>query len=316
MYERRCAPHLSRRERRQTPSSFPRLCVSKSCSGATLLSWCVIPEQPAPCTTYASGSGGRPWPPDTRAFITACLVCARGKASHAGPCHPLSTPLRPWSHIAVDFGTSLPSSEGHPVILMIVGRFSKAAHIVPLPKLPSAAEMVDLLVRHVFHLHRLPRDCPQFTSRMWRAFCTALGASISLSSGYHPQSNGQTERTNQSLSSSLQCVTARHPAAWNSYLPWVKYAHNSHVSASTGISPFMASLGYHLPCSSSRRRTLQCHTLGRTSDVAEGSGGRYVRLSSALLSRHKGRRTITGPPHQRISWDRGSGYPRGTFHSR
>lgn len=88
---------------------------------------------------------------------------------------------------------------------------------------------------------------PQFNSQVWQSFCSALGASVSLSLGYHPQSNGQTERTNQSLESMLRCVTARHPAAWSSCLPWVEYAHNSLVSAVSGVSPFMASLGYQPP---------------------------------------------------------------------
>lgn len=87
------------------------------------------------------------------------------------------------------------------VILTIVDRFSKAAHLVPLPKLPLAAETVDLLVSHVFRLHGIPKDIvadrgPQFTSWVWRAFCVTFVATVSLSSCYHPQSNGQTKGTN------------------------------------------------------------------------------------------------------------------------
>lgn len=79
----------------------------------------------------------------------------------------------------------------------------------------SAAETRDLLIHHVFRLHGIPRDIvserdPQFTYRVWRFFCPAFGALVSLSSGYHPQSNGQTERTNQSLESVLRCVMATH----------------------------------------------------------------------------------------------------------
>lgn len=150
---------------------------------------------------------------DTRGFVAPCLMCARGKSSHqppAGLLYPLLIPQRPWSHIAVDFITGLPPSDGHTVILTIVDHFSKAAHFVPLPKLLSAAE-TSLLVQHVFRLHWLPRDIisdrGQFTSQVWRAFCMALDASVSLSSGYHLQYNGQTDHTNQSLESTLGCVT-------------------------------------------------------------------------------------------------------------
>lgn len=122
-------------------------------------------------------------------------------------------------------------------------------HFVPLPKLPSSAETAELLVTHVFHLHGIPRDIvldrrPQFSSRVWRVFCSALGANASLSSGYHPQTNGQTERANQDLETMLHCVSAKHPSSWSKHLPWVEYFHNSLVCAATGMTPFMASLGF------------------------------------------------------------------------
>uniref|UniRef100_A0A3B3CQT4 Integrase catalytic domain-containing protein n=1 Tax=Oryzias melastigma TaxID=30732 RepID=A0A3B3CQT4_ORYME len=192
---------------------------------------------------------------DTREFVQACSVCARGKASHRAPAgllRPLPVPHRPWSHISVDFVTGLPPSEGNTTILTIADRFSKSVHFVPLSKLPSAFETDNLLVQHVFRLHGLPQDIvsdrgPQFTSRVWDAFCRAIGATASRSSGYHPQTNGQTERANQDLEAVLRCLTASHPASWSTYLPWVEYSHNSLVSSATGVSPFMASVGYQPP---------------------------------------------------------------------
>lgn len=88
----------------------------------------------------------------------------------------------------------------------IVDRFSNFAHFVPLPSLPPAAEM-GTHVLHVFWLHSLLSDIvsdrgPQFTSWVWRSFCSTLGVAVSLSSGYHPQFNGQTERVNQTLEGS------------------------------------------------------------------------------------------------------------------
>ncbi|KAL3973506.1 potassium voltage-gated channel Eag-related subfamily H member 3 [Sarotherodon galilaeus] len=198
------------------------------------------------------------WPSlqtDARDYVLACEACARNKSRHqasSGQLHPLPVPGRPWSHIAVDFVTGLPRSASHSVVLTIVDRFSKAAHFVPLPKLPSALETARLLVDHVFRLHGIPQDIvsdrgPQFVSRVWKAFCSALGVGASLSSGYHPQSNGQTERANQQLEASLRCAVSSDPASWSSHLSWIEYAYNSLTSAATGFSPFEICLGYQPP---------------------------------------------------------------------
>ena len=140
--------------------------------------------------------------------------------------------MRPWSHIALDFVTGLPPSQGQTAVLSIIDRFSKAANFVPLTKLPSALETADLLVKHVFRLHDIPTEVvsdhrPQFISSVWKVFCSSLGAKVSLSSGYHPQTNGQTERLNQELEAAIRCVTTKDPSTWSQQLPWVEYAHNS-----------------------------------------------------------------------------------------
>ena len=113
----------------------------------------------------------------------------------------------------MDFVTGLPPSQGNTTILTIVDRFSKSVRLVALAKLPTAAETAELLTNHVFRLYGLPRDIvsdrgPQFTSRVWQAFCAGIGATASLSSGYHPQTNGQAERANQSLETALRCMSS------------------------------------------------------------------------------------------------------------
>lgn len=150
------------------------------------------------------------WPTlsaDFKEFVSACQVCAQSKTSRRPPSgllRPLPVSRRPWSHISIDFVTGLPPSHGHTTILTIVDRFSKMIHFIPLPKLPSAKEIADLLTTHVFRLYSIPQDIvldrgPQLTAKFWSEFCRLLQVSVSLSSGFHPQSNGQTERLNQEL---------------------------------------------------------------------------------------------------------------------
>lgn len=78
------------------------------------------------------------------------------------------------------------------MILTIVDRFSKTVYFVPMPKLPRAKETAEAVLQHVVHLHGFPVDVvsdrgPRFISQFWRAFCSLVGASVSLSSGFQFQ---------------------------------------------------------------------------------------------------------------------------------
>ncbi|KAL0158888.1 hypothetical protein M9458_046964, partial [Cirrhinus mrigala] len=171
---------------------------------------------------------------------------------NAGLLQPLPIPQRPWSHIAIDFITDLPSSRGNTTILTIVDRFSKSCRLIPLPKLPTAMETAETLCNFVFHFYGLPDDIvsdrgPQFTSRLWSSFFGLLNVNVSLTSGYHPQAHGQTERLNQELTRFLRTYCHNHQTDWSRYLMWAEYAQNSLVKPATGLTPFRCMLGYQPP---------------------------------------------------------------------
>ena len=189
------------------------------------------------------------WPKivkDVHDYVNACSVCASNKVSHqrpAGELRPLPIPRRPWSHISMDFVTGLPPSNGNTVVLTVVDRLSKMVHFIALPKLPSAKETAEVMMFNVFKIHGFPEDIvsdrgPQFISRFWKEFCSLLGATVSLSSGFHPQTNGQSERLNQELETGLRITASQSPDTWSQKLVWIELAHNTLPSMSTGFSPF------------------------------------------------------------------------------
>ncbi len=121
-------------------------------------------------------------------------------------------------------------------------------------RLPERQRLLSLTTFFAFMVSRqtvVSDRGPQFVSKFWSEFCRLLGATVSLSSGYHPQSNGQTERANQDLERMLRCVVSQNPSSWSQQLSWVEYAHNSLPVSGTGLSPFEGSLGYQPPIFSS-----------------------------------------------------------------
>ncbi|KAI2650571.1 Transposon Tf2-9 polyprotein [Labeo rohita] len=176
------------------------------------------------------------WPTinqDTQTFVKNCTVCNTCKPSRqlpAGLLQPLPIPQCPWSHIAIDFVTDLPNSQGKTTILTVVECFSKSCQLIPLPKLPTALETAETLCNFVFRFYGLPEDIlsdrgPQFTSR----------------------ANGQTERLNQELACFLRTYCHSHQTDWSRYLMWAEYAQNSLLKPATGLTPFKCVLGYQPP---------------------------------------------------------------------
>ncbi|KAK3548074.1 hypothetical protein QTP70_004504 [Hemibagrus guttatus] len=161
-------------------------------------------------------------------FVRSCAMCIQSWVSRQLPewlPEPQPVPQHPWSHFSMDFLTDLPSSGGFTTVMVVIDRFGlqvdshEAWKLIPMKGLPTALQSAETLFQHVFHNFGLPEDIvsdrgPQFTSRVWTVFCNRLGINISLSSGYHPQSNGQAEQLNQEIGRFLRTYCSREQQRW------------------------------------------------------------------------------------------------------
>lgn len=103
-------------------------------------------------------------------------------------------------------------------------------HLIPLHELPTTFQTAEMLFEHIFRYFRIPENIVsyqgyQFTSRVWAEFMEKLG--ISVTSGYHPQANGQVERANQEVGRFLRAYCSSSQENWARFLPWAEYAQNS-----------------------------------------------------------------------------------------
>ena len=180
------------------------------------------------------------------------MTCARLKpdrSGYNGLLHPLQQAQGPYTSISVDFIVGLPLSGGFDLIMVVVDWFTKYAIFIPCHTTLNALSMSHLFVKHVFTSFGLPQEIisdrgPQFTSRFWESLLDILGIKPCRSTAYHPQSDGQTKRVNQTLEQHLRCYATAAMDSWAEDLPIAQFAYNNATHASTGTSPFQATIGY------------------------------------------------------------------------
>lgn len=216
---------------------------------------------PGRAKTYELLSRHYYWPKmgqTVQRYVRNCHTCARSKASrlsYQGLLQPLGTPSARWEDIAVDFIVDLPRSKNETTgqfcknIMVVTDRLSKQRHFIACGS-TDAKHTARLFLHHVWKHHGLPRTIvsdrgTQFTSRLWQRLCQRLGISTKLSTAYHPQTDGQSENSNQGLEQYLRAYVNYSQDDWVNWLPLAEFAINNHKSATTGVTPFYAVYGQH-----------------------------------------------------------------------
>jgi hypothetical protein len=195
------------------------------------------------------------WPgmlADVRRFVRNCDLCHSSKAwreRKQGYLKPLPVPERIWSQISVDFVVELPESDGYTNIMVIVDRLGKGAIFEPMAKI-TAIDVCEAFIRRFYSQHGVPDAIvsdrgSQFVSQLWKLVCKMLGTKRKLSTAWHPQTDGSTERMNSTLESFLRTYCNYLQDDWKPLLPMGELAINNRDAASTGVSPFFLTHGYN-----------------------------------------------------------------------
>ena len=149
---------------------------------------------------------------DVADFVIKCETCQQVKAEHqrlVGLLQPLPIPKWKWDQISMDFVSGLPRTvTGFDAIWMVVDRLTKSAHFLSINMTYSLEKLARLYLREIVRLHGVPigivsdRD-PRFVSKFWMSLQKSLGTKLQFSTAYHPQTDGQSERTIQTLEDML-----------------------------------------------------------------------------------------------------------------
>ncbi|GJS42401.1 hypothetical protein Tco_0567444 [Tanacetum coccineum] len=196
------------------------------------------------------------WWPNMKAeiatYVSKCLTCTKVKIEYQKPPGLLVQPEIPqwkWENITMDFVTKLPrTAAGQDTIWVIVDRLTKSAHFLPMREDDTLEKLTRQYLKEVVSKHGVPvsiisdRD-GKFTSHFWKSLHKALGTRLDMSTAYHPETDGQSERTIQTLEDMLRACVLDFGKGWDKHLPLVEFSYNNSYHTSIKAAPFEALYG-------------------------------------------------------------------------
>ncbi|SGY45138.1 BQ5605_C001g00251 [Microbotryum silenes-dioicae] len=205
--------------------------------------------------TYQTVQQAYFWPNmsrDVKHYVQQCDSCQRTKARTtriAGKLHSLPVPTRPMADIAIDFVGPLPANKGFDRVLTITDRLSGYVRLLPACEADTAAEVAARFHEGWHRLFGLPQSIVSdrdklFTSKFWTALHKRLNIKLQLSSAFHPETDGRSEKTNKTAFQILRALVNKEQSNWAECLAVCEYAINSSLNVATGKTPFELVLGY------------------------------------------------------------------------
>ena len=185
------------------------------------------------------------------AYVPSCIECQRNKSSTTkpiGPLHPLPVPDARCDSVAIDFIGPLPMDEGFNYLMTLTDRLGSDVRLVPCTTSLTAEGLAEKFFVNWYCENGLPTDIISdrdklFLSRFWKALHKLTGVKLKLSTSYHPETDGSSERTNKTVNQCLRFHVERNQTGWVKSLPMIRFNIMSTVNKSTGFSPFQLRLG-------------------------------------------------------------------------
>ena len=194
------------------------------------------------------------WPKmkrDVAEFVARCLICQKVKIEHQRPgglLQPLPIPTWKFESVSMDFVVSLPTCNGLNAIWVIVDRLTKVARFIPMKMTWSMERLAEAYTQDIIRLHGVPREIvsdrdPRFLSRFWKSVQEAFGTKLKLSTAFHAATDGQTERTIQTLEDMLRACTLEYHQSWVRMLCLIEFSYNNSYHSSIEMAPYEALYG-------------------------------------------------------------------------